>query len=144
MIGIMTGESFLPLFWQSRKQSSVARSTPEAEIIAFTSTLYGETLHIQETLQHLFEDDVQVKLEQDNEAVVKIIQNRYSAKLPHCNRVHRVNVASICHLLDNEPCIELRYCKSEQQLANAFTKIIAPVHWNQALQQMCSVLAPRS
>ena len=144
MIGIRTGKSFFPLFWQSRKQSSVARSTPEAEIIAFTSTLYGETLHIQETLQHLFEDDVQVRLEQDNEAAIKIIQNRYSASLRHCNRVHQVNVASICHLLDNEPCIELRYCKSGQQFANAFTKIIAPIHWNQALKQMCIVLVPSS
>ena len=35
-LGIMTGESFFPVFWQSRKQSSVARSTPEAEIIAFS------------------------------------------------------------------------------------------------------------
>lgn len=93
MFGIKTNESFFPLFGQSRKQSSVARSTPEAEIIAFSAALYGETLHIQETLQHLFEHEIAVKLEQDNEAVIKIIQNRYSARLIHCNRVHRVNVA---------------------------------------------------
>ena len=90
MLGIKTGDSFYPLFWQSRKQSSVARSTPEAEIIAFAAVLYGETLHVQETLQHLLEQDVHVKLEQDNEAVIKIIQTRYSARLRHCNRVHKV------------------------------------------------------
>ena len=139
MLGIKTGDSFYPLFWQSRKQSSVARSTPEAEIIAFAAVLYGETLHVQETLQHLLEQDVHVKLEQDNEAVIKIIQNRYSARLRHCNRVHKVNIASICHLLDEESCIELRYCMSAQQLANGFTKIVAPIHWSETRQQMCVV-----
>lgn len=45
--------------------------TPEAEIIAFAAALFGETLHIQETLQRLLEQDVRVKLEQDNETVIK-------------------------------------------------------------------------
>ena len=140
MLGIRTGEAFFPLLWQSRKQSSIARSTPEAEIIAFAAVLYGEALHIQETLQYLFEQDVSVKLEQDNEAVIKIIQNRYSARLRHCNRVHRVNIASICETLEKES--ELRYCKSDQQLANSFTKILAPVHWPEALRQMCITQLP--
>ena len=136
MLGIKTRDAFFPLLWQSRKQSSIARSTPEAELIAFAAVLYGETLHIQETLQYLFEQDIPVKLEQDNEAVIKIIQNRYSARLRHCNRVHRVNIASICETLEKESSIELRYCKSDQQLANSFTKILAPVHWPEALRQM--------
>ena len=33
MLRFMTGESFFLVFWQSRKQSSVALSTPEAEVI---------------------------------------------------------------------------------------------------------------
>ena len=49
-IGVKTGDSLFPIHWQSRKQSSSARSTPEAEIIAFASALYGETLHVQELL----------------------------------------------------------------------------------------------
>ena len=137
MLGIMTGESFFPVFWQSRKQSSVARSTPEAEIIAFSATVLCETLHIQETLEYLFEQDIPVMLEQDNEAVIKIIQNRYSAKLRHCNRVHKVNIASICEILESEKSLKLTYCKSTEQIANAFTKILAPAHWPEALQQMC-------
>ena len=89
MLGIKTGDAFFPLLWQSRKQSSIARSTPEAELIAFAAVLYVETPHIQEMLQYLFEQDVPVKLEQDNEAVVRLIQNRHSARLRRCNRVHR-------------------------------------------------------
>jgi hypothetical protein len=70
VIGVQTGEAFFPLFWQSKKQSSVARSTSESESIALAATLFGETLHIQEMLQHLFEVSVPVALEQDDEAVI--------------------------------------------------------------------------
>ena len=34
MIVIKTGQLSLPIYWGSRKQTSVARSTPEAELIA--------------------------------------------------------------------------------------------------------------
>ena len=81
VIGVQTGEAFFPLFWQSKKQSSVARSTSESESIALAAALFGETLHIQEMLVHLFETSIPVKFEQDNEAVIRIIQNKYSVKL---------------------------------------------------------------
>ena len=56
VIGIQTGPSFYPVFWQS----SVARSTPEAELIAFAATLFGETLHIQDMMQYWFETSIPV------------------------------------------------------------------------------------
>ena len=136
VIGVQTGEAFFPVFWQSKKQSSVARSTSEAESIALASTMYGEVLHIQEMLGHLFEVSIPVKFEQDNEAAIKIIQNKYSVKLRHCNRVHRVNIASISDLFEKEDSLELRYCHTKQQLANALTKIL-PVQWSEALEQVC-------
>ena len=77
VIGVSAGDAFFPLFWQSRKQSSVARSTSEAEAIALSATLFGETLHIQEMLEHLFEITIPVKLEQDNEAVIRTVRKRF-------------------------------------------------------------------
>ena len=106
-------------------------------MIAFAAALYGETLHIKETLEYLFEQCIPTMLEQDNEAVIKIIQNKCSARLRHCNRVHKVNIASICETLESESSLKLRYCKSSEQLANAFTKILAPIHWQEALRQLC-------
>ena len=41
---INTGEYKFPIVWYSKKQSSVARSTPEAEAISMASALFGETL----------------------------------------------------------------------------------------------------
>ena len=129
-----TGDSLFPIHWQSRKQSSIARSTPEAEMMAFASALYGETLHVQELLTQLFETDINVKLEQDNDAVLKIISNKSSVKLRHCSRVHRVN---ICETPEKENTLELRHCKSEFQRGNSLTKVIPPCQWQDALNQLC-------
>lgn len=67
----------LPLFWpavQARlSELQHHLHQPLAEVIAFAATLFGETQHIQETLEYLFEQDIPVMLEQD-EAVIKIIK----------------------------------------------------------------------
>ena len=102
VVGVQTGSAFFPLHWQSKKQSSVARSTSETEAIALAATMFGETLHIQQMLEHLFEISIPCFFEQDDEAVIRIIGNKYSTKLRHCNRVHRVNIASISDLLEKE------------------------------------------
>ena len=135
VVGIQTGPAVFPL--QSKKQTSVERSTSEAEAIALAARMFGETLHIQEMLEHLLEISIPCFFEQDNEAVIRTIGNKYSAKLRHCNRGHRVNMASISDLLEKEDNLALRYCQTNVQLANALTKILPPVHRQEALQQLC-------
>ena len=88
-------------------------------------------------LTQLFETDINVKLEQDNDAALKILSNKYSAKLRHCNRVHRVNIASICETLEKENTLELRHRKSEFQRGNSLTKVIPPCQWQDTLNQLC-------
>lgn len=76
-------------------------------------------------------------LEQDNDAVLKIISNKYSVKLRHCNRVHRENIACICETPEKENTLKLKNCKSELQRRNALTKVIPPCQWQDALNQLC-------
>ena len=42
VVHIGTGQYTFPVMWQSRKQTSVARSTPEAEMISMASALFSE------------------------------------------------------------------------------------------------------
>ena len=137
IVCLVTGEAKWPIYWQSKKQSSVARSTSESELIAMSSALFGEVLQIQDMLHYLLGERPDVYFEQDNQAVIKIVENKYSVKLRHCGRVHRVNIASVSELLeDTEHLISLRYCQTHHQIANALTKILAPVHWPEALSQL--------
>ena len=139
---INTGEYKFPIVWCSKKQSSVARSTPEAEAISMASALFGETLNVQDTLQMLLQRPVPVTFEQDNEALIKILKSGYSFKLRHMGRVHRINIASMSELLgqDNVLC---NYCATKTQIANGLTKVIAPCDWSHMLQQLC-VEAPET
>ena len=137
-IAIATGESLFPIFWQSKKQSSTAKSTSESDMIAMSSGLFGEGLQIQDMLTYLLGHRPEVILKQDNEAVIKIVRNKYSVKLRHCGRVHRVNIAAIADAIsDDSHLVKLEDCSTQVQLANPLTKIWAPLHWTQALLQLC-------
>ena len=64
---LQTGSSYFPLPWSSsqRKQSSTARSTTEAELIACASALFGEALNLHTMIEPLTEVSVPVSFQQD-------------------------------------------------------------------------------
>ena len=133
---IATDDARFPIYWQSKKQSSVARSTSESEMIAMATALFGDAL----VVHYLLGSRPSIVLKQDNEdeAVIKIIRNKYSVKLRHCGRVHRVNIASIAELIEEQDQgINLEYCNTNLQLANPLTKILSPQSWHEALMQLC-------
>ena len=94
-IEISSTECAFPLYWQSKRQSSIARSTTEAELIAMANGLYGEVYNLQSFIQQLVGGVVEVKFFQDNNAVLQVLEAGYGARLRHCGRVHKVNVASV-------------------------------------------------
>ena len=86
---LQTGSSYFPLLWSSKKQSSTARSTAEAELIAGASALSGEALNLHTMIESLTEVRVPVSFQQDNQAAITVFQSGYSAKLRHPGRAHR-------------------------------------------------------
>ena len=54
MIVIGTG-TFFPIYWSSKKQISIARSTPEADLIAMSSAMFTEVFNAQTMLELLLE-----------------------------------------------------------------------------------------
>ena len=120
---IGTGQFAFPVMWQSRKQTSVARSTPEAEMISMSSALFSEFTNLQTFLQSAFKSPVPIIFYQDNEAVLAILKSGCSPKLRHLGRVHRVNVASMAEIFEQED-FSATYVNSKDQLANGLTKVI--------------------
>ena len=136
---LRTGSACFPLLWSSKKQSSTARSTTEAELIASPSALFGEALNLHTMVESLTEVHVPVSFQQDNQAAITVIQSGYSAKLRHSGRVHRVNVASIHEQLD-QGIFDLDYCETTAQLANGFTKVIGQAECNKLSNNYVSLL----
>ena len=98
--------------------------------------MFSEVLNFQVFLEYLMQKPIQVRFHQDNDAVLKILKNQYSAKLRRMNPLCRVNVASLCEVLDGEQ-VSAGYCPSSEQGANGFTKIIPPHELSSTVQQMC-------
>ena len=135
LIAIETSTARFPVYWSSRKQQSVARSTPEAEAIAMSGAMFSEAINRQTLLQHLLGFHVATTYHQDNEAVLRILASGYSAELRHCGRVHRINVAAMSEQLTSES-ITAQYCPTQEQIASGFTKVIAPAEWGHMLRQL--------
>ena len=76
---LRTGSSHFPLLRSWNKQSSTARSTTEAELIACASALFGEAPNLHTMIESLTEVRVPVSFQQDNQAAVTVIQSEYSA-----------------------------------------------------------------
>ena len=93
---IRTGACLYPVHWMSKKQTSIARSTTEAELIALATAMFSEVENLQAVLGTILGIDVPVLYQQDNSTLLAVLKTGYSAKLRHANRVHRVNIASVC------------------------------------------------
>ena len=100
-----------------------------------SGAMFSEALNAQTLLQHLLAFNVATIYHQDNEAVLRILASGYSAKLRHCGHVHRINVAAMSEQLASEG-ITAEYCPTLEQIANGFTKVIAPAEWGHMLQQL--------
>jgi hypothetical protein len=103
--------------WSSRKQSSVAQSTTEAEYIAVASYC-SQILWIVHTMINFGVRFERVPLMYDNTSAISVAKNSvFHKKMRYVERRH--------HLLRDhveKGDIEMRYIDSERQLADIFTK----------------------
>ena len=65
--------SFVPLSSVSKKQRSVSKSTPEAEIVALDHGLCKEGLPAVKIWEMIFDRKLKVVVQEDNQAAVRII-----------------------------------------------------------------------
>ncbi|KAL5758668.1 hypothetical protein ACOSP7_021279 [Xanthoceras sorbifolium] len=104
--------------WSSKKQEIVAQSTAEAELIAATATV-NQALWLRKILIDLnLEQEENTEILVDNQAAIAISQNPvFHGKTKHFN-------IKLFFLRDiqKDGAIILVYCKTEDQVADLFTK----------------------
>ena len=125
--------AFFPLCWISKKQTSVSRSTTEAELVSLAHSLFGEAVPMLSLWERLLKRPVTLRIFEDNEATIKVIKKGYSSKLRHLARTQRVNIASV-HDAILDPQLILEYIETTKQAADVFTKSLDPQKWGNALK----------
>ena len=82
-------------------------------------------------------------LEEGSERKIKIIKKKGSAKLRHVTRTHKVNLAGTYDVFE-DPFIDIEYVNTKEQVADIFTKALAPQAWDHALRLMGMLYPARS
>ena len=124
--------TFFPLSWVSKKQTSVSRSTTEAELISMAYSLYHEALPMLTLWEGLLMRRVTLRIFEDNEATIKVVKKGYSSKLRHVGRTHKVNIASLHDTVSVDSVI-IEYVQTHLQAADVFAKSLEPQKWGNAL-----------
>jgi len=125
-------QTWFPLSWVSKKQTAVSRSTTEAELVSMAYSVYNEALPMLTLWEWLLKRRMTLRIKEDNEATIKVINKRYSAKLRHLSRTHKVNIACLHETVTAENC-QVEYVKSAEQAADIFTKALEPCKWENAI-----------
>ena len=115
------GTNFWPLDWGSKLQTFVSTSTCESEVVSMTTSLKASALPVQELISELFGREVRLEVCEDNTSTIAAVKKGYSNKLAHLPRTHKLSVAWTHDVISN-PSVDLNHCRSEDQLADVFTK----------------------
>ena len=110
--------------WRSKKQSTVALSTAEAEYMALASATQ-EAIWLRQLLSFIYkETDILSKstiIHEDNQSSICMVKNhQFHGRAKHIDiRYHFVREQTLLG------SIELNYCKSNEMIADIFTKSLS-------------------
>ena len=76
-----------------------------------------------------------VRIKEDNQAIIKIVRSGYSQRLAHMQRSQRVNLGSM-HEAITDHGAGLDYVETDKQAADIFTKDLAPCKWDHAVKML--------
>ena len=113
--------SFVPLTGVSKKQTSISRSTPEAEIVAMAHGLFKEAIPAIGLWEVVLQKKVQIRLLEDNEASCRVVITGRNPSMRHMSRTQRIDVSSINDIYSKGLFFFVN-CPTEFQAADIFTK----------------------
>ena len=107
-----------PVSWRSKKQTSVALSTAEAEYVALSNATQ-EAVWLKQLLSELRIDQSKpTVIYEDNQSAISMAQNaQFHGRAKHIDIRHHYVREKV-----NDETIELKYCPSDRMLADMLTK----------------------
>jgi hypothetical protein len=120
-----------PISWSSKKQSIVALSSCEAEYIALSDAA-KESQWLRNLHYELNNFINPIIIYEDNQAAIKIAENNmFSNRTKHIDiRYHFIR-----ELIQNNQ-IKLKYCSTEDMIADALTKGLLKIKFNHLISKM--------
>ena len=120
-LAVVGPNSLSPQMGQSKKQTSVSHSTPEAEMVAADLAVRQEGLPALDVWETLLMRVVQLTLQEDNKSAIAIIRSGRNPAIRHMSRTHGVNVSWLHEQL-NRKKYSISKCDTNDMSADIFTK----------------------
>lgn len=123
--------------WKTRKQQTVALSTVESELYSLSATIQ-ESLWIKYFLKKIGIELDKVIINEDNTGTISLAKNkRKDGRTKHVDIKHYFITDKI-----KEGLVDLRYLKTEEQLADTMTKPLGRVKFEKFREDMGIVKLP--
>jgi len=119
------------LSWCSRRQPIIALSTTEAEYID-AAECCKELLYLKTLLDELQNEDIQIKLNIDNQSTIALIVNGVVNKR---SKYIDVKYRFVDDMIKNN-IIKIKYCPAENQKADILTKPLNRVKFEKCKEHM--------
>ena len=111
-----------PISSQSKKQTAVSHSTPEAEIVAADHALRTIGLPVLSFWNFMVPDGTnQIMFHEDNSACIRVLDTGRNPTMRHMGRTHRIDLAWLHERLRSDD-IAMVYTESKDMAADIFTK----------------------
>jgi hypothetical protein len=117
------GTCSFPLEWCSKRQTAVAHSTTEAELISLAKGLRETALPITILLEAVLGDSVVLTVREDNEATIAVVKKGRSSALRHLSKTHRVSLKWVAEVM-RDSSRKITYIATKLQKADGFTKCL--------------------
>jgi hypothetical protein len=111
----------IPMEWGSKKQSSVAHSSTEAELAALCYSLNMAIIPVGMLAERVFNQRMQTTVLVDNNSLRHSVMNGYSCKLRYVSKTHNISIAR-CHEIFERNEFTLERVDTNDNIADLFTK----------------------
>ena len=115
--------TFAPIAGVSKKQTCTSHSTPEAEMVAGDLGLRTVGFPALSLWEAILGRTPELEFNEDNEACIQIVRTGKSPALRRCSRTHKIDIG-LLHDSFKKKVYTMRHCRSRQQAADIFTKVI--------------------
>lgn len=125
-----------PISWCSRRQSIIALSSTEAEYVA-AAECCKELIYLKTLIEELSDEKISIELNIDNQSAMMLMTNGdMNKRSKHTDVKYR-----FVHELVTLNTVKLKYCPTNSQKANIFTKSLNVEKFNKFKKELMDSLA---
>ncbi|MCP4377402.1 MAG: Ty1/Copia family ribonuclease HI [bacterium] len=131
-----------PLAGQSKRQTCVSHSTPEAELVAMDFALRGTGIPALILWNRLLSgSNNSLMVHEDNQAMIQVMKSGKNPTMRHLGRTHRVSVAFLSERFAAGD-VELCYETSSKMAADIYTKAFTDALKWKVVSELINLLDP--